>query len=418
MSRTTSGERITPRRARWARVRRGYHFGSPALVYIGVTLFVALGAFNSQNNLLFWTFGLSLGVLTVSGVISGAMLMGVHVTREHIGDAAAGEPLVVRYRVRNSNRLWPAFALYIEESGFDPERDARERTRRPLLWFLRPARTPAPPRTLIEAPSAFVVHVGAGEAVTVESRRPANRRGRVDLQGVRVHSGFPFGLVRKSVTFEQPGEVLVRPRPLHAERAQTSPRAGSGGDNAARRAGRGDEFFALREFTQGDTLRLVAWRASARRGKLVVRDFAASSPARLAIDLDLAPGPSAADDNERSISIVAGLSHAAARANVPIALSVPALGIRVPLGTGAAHHHRVLDELAALDLTRVRPDDARAGDFDADEALDTRGGALVRVRQGRLEGPGADDWIIVNTPDTSPTDLPAAPIADTAESAA
>jgi hypothetical protein len=43
-----SGQRVGQRR---------YHFRYAGLIYIGVTVFIAIGALNSQNNLLFWAWG-------------------------------------------------------------------------------------------------------------------------------------------------------------------------------------------------------------------------------------------------------------------------------------------------------------------------------------------------------------------------
>src|SRR5436309_1051785 len=98
---------------RGQRIRRRYHFGPGGLLYIFVTLLIALGAFNSGNNLLYWTFGFALSLLLVSGVISGAMLMGLRVEREWVSGAMVGGQVRVRYRLRNIGRLVPAFALTI-----------------------------------------------------------------------------------------------------------------------------------------------------------------------------------------------------------------------------------------------------------------------------------------------------------------
>ncbi|MBO6514819.1 MAG: hypothetical protein JJ974_12725, partial [Phycisphaerales bacterium] len=44
-------------------------------LFVFVTLFIALGAINGQNNLLFWLFGFSIAALVVSGIITGSALM-------------------------------------------------------------------------------------------------------------------------------------------------------------------------------------------------------------------------------------------------------------------------------------------------------------------------------------------------------
>jgi hypothetical protein len=44
-------------------------------------LLVALAAMNSQNNLLFWVFAVCFSGLMISGIVSGVMMLGVHVRR-------------------------------------------------------------------------------------------------------------------------------------------------------------------------------------------------------------------------------------------------------------------------------------------------------------------------------------------------
>ena len=51
------------------RVRsKRYHVDPPIVLFIGITFVMGLGALLSQNNLLYFTFGISLSVLLFSGV--------------------------------------------------------------------------------------------------------------------------------------------------------------------------------------------------------------------------------------------------------------------------------------------------------------------------------------------------------------
>lgn len=340
------------------RAIRRYHFGVPGLIYVGVTLLIAVGAFNSQNNLLFWTFGLALGLLVVSGLISGSMLMGVSVRREFVGRAAVGDPLLIRYRVSNRNRVFPLFAISIEELS------TRHPRHIPLAARFFSRNRNSVPLPSLSATRAFASHVGPHESVVAEASPVALRRGTVRFSSIRVHSSFPFGLIKKSITFIQPAHALIHPKPTHVERVPVAPAAGYGSDTRSARAGEGEEFHSLREFRTGDALRSVAWRASARRNQLMVKQFVAASPARLLIELDLARTPELAEVDERSISSAAGIALAATRTGIAVAVQELGGGMIVSMGAGPAQATRVLDELALLDLSHPRA----AHDSDVDSA--------------------------------------------------
>lgn len=337
------------------RIRRRYEFGFSGLTYIGVTLLVALGAFNSGNNLLFWTFGLALALMVVSGLLSGAMLMGIRVEREWVSGATAGDAVRVRYRVQNANRVMPAFALTIEEAGFDDGPEPRG------TWLARFLGKPIATRDRgpLACPRTFVSHVGAGEVVHPEAVSAARRRGAVSFSAVRVRSSFPFGLMGKVLLFAQPGSAVITPEPESGHEGLL--RRGFGGSRAstpARRPGRGEEFFALREYVHGDSPRDVAWRASARRGTLLVRQFAANAPARVWIVLRVRVRPGSTEDDERAIRIAAGLVRDADARGMEVGLVAPLTGLLLHPRGGAGHVARAMVDLGVLDLGA---DDGRGG---------------------------------------------------------
>lgn len=243
-----------------------------------------LGAVNGQNNLLFFTFGLAVAGLLISGMLSGAALMGIEVQRLEADPGAVGEELTLRYRVHNRNRYFGAFAVTIHE---------QDSKLLPLAPFMA-------------TPTAFVAYVPPRGEVIAECRvRPAVR-GQFALSRMRAWTTFPFGLTKKSVTFEQAGSVLVRPRPapIAAEPLRQSLGRGESGSHL-RRDRAGDEFHSLREFQPGDSPRNIAWKTTARLGRAVVREMAVLPAQRVWIVLDLASLPP--DKAERAISVAAGL---------------------------------------------------------------------------------------------------------------
>jgi uncharacterized protein (DUF58 family) len=107
-------------------------------------------------------------------------------------------------------------------------------------------------------------------------------RGRYAWGALAANSGYPFGLVERRVELTPSEEVIVLPCPgwLHRGRflrylrsltvqpqhvhVRRRPRC-----HPAAQA----EFHGLRSYRGGDSLRLIHWRTSARRGELMVREF-------------------------------------------------------------------------------------------------------------------------------------------------
>lgn len=341
------------------RVRRRYHFHLPGVIYVGVTVFLSIGALNSQNNLLFAALGLAIGGLLVSGIVSGMSLMGIRIERDPAADTAVGKALVLVYTVRNTNRFMPAFGLTLcELEGGDPA----------ATW----------PRILRARPTCHIAHIGPGQMLHVEAAAWPHARGRMTLNAVQAWSTFPFGIAKKSVTFFQPQTVVVRPLalPLRIGVVDEKRRRAERGAAAGRFAGAGDEFWALREYMPGDLPRHIAWRATARTGQLLVTQRAAPVPTRAWVVLRLAPD-AAAEANERAICLTASLIQRAADDGVSIGLAIPASGVLRPPDTHRWHVERLLNELAD-----VLPSIAGPQTF---PAMAARSGACIVVWAGQPE---------------------------------
>jgi uncharacterized protein (DUF58 family) len=337
-----------------APVQRRYHFHAPGIVYVLVTLFLAVGAINSQNNLLFAALGLAIGGLLVSGIISGACLLGARIEREPLPHASVGRPLTVSYTVTNTNRFLPAFGLCITEVP----------TAGPCGW-----------EAAFPAPRAFVPYVGPGRTVRVEATVVPRRRGRVEFGPVRGWTTFPFGLTRKSVTFEQKSTGLVRPLEIALRPAALADLSSAAphGDGAERRPGHGQEYFALREYTPGDNPRRISWRRSARTGDLIVRQDAVPAPRRLWVVVQpILPGgqPAQGPALERAVALAAAIVRAALSAEMAVGLLAP--NVLRPPRIGPRHAEALLCDLAEL---------RGGGDLDAAPAVG-RSGTCLTVSAG------------------------------------
>lgn len=308
---------------------------------IGMTLFLGLGAINSQNNLLFLAFGLMLGAILVSGAYSGMTLMNIEAVRAPLGAGRVGAPMVVDYQIRNRSRWLPAFGLVVEDV---PGAHA--------TW----------PRFL-PAPRAAVIHIPPRQSRHATATILPTARGAATFSRVRVWTTFPFGLLKKSITVRQNACALIRPErvaiaPWLTEQAM----AGRGAtERLSDRIGRDEEFYGLREYTYGDSLRRIAWRATARTGELVVRESYAAVFADVSIAISFADqdaDPSAAPDrrDELAIKVAGTLAESLAMRASRVIILVPCVGVAFdvrPDTHAAASIGAMLDALAKIELDAV-----------------------------------------------------------------
>jgi uncharacterized protein (DUF58 family) len=112
-------------------------------------------------------------------------------------------------------------------------------------------------------------------------------RGRYTFDEVRVDIADPFGLENVSIALPAPGALLVYPRLVQLERlfSETGTRSHDGRRLLLRRHS-GFELHGVREYEQGESLRRVHWRSTARRGELMVKELEDAPRDEIAVLLD------------------------------------------------------------------------------------------------------------------------------------
>src|SRR5436189_5968217 len=83
------------------RRRPSLDFSLTGLVYCSMMMFMGLAAINSQANLLFGVFGLMVGILLISGVVSRKVLRRLAVRRMLPDHGVVGRTMTVVYRITN-----------------------------------------------------------------------------------------------------------------------------------------------------------------------------------------------------------------------------------------------------------------------------------------------------------------------------
>lgn len=135
-------------------------------------------------------------------------------------------------------------------------------------------RDPWHPTAGLDSPR-HTLRIPAGERRAIAQRFTPTRRGEHSSDSIWIASRGPWGLARRAARLDVPGRLLAlhpfgsrRHLPSRVRRLREIE-----GLAAVHQRGQGTEFDSLRDFVDGDDVRSIDWRATARRQKVVVRTW-------------------------------------------------------------------------------------------------------------------------------------------------
>lgn len=264
---------------------------------------MGVGALNYNNNPALLLALLLGGAALASLLLAQLQLTGLEVTAIGAEPVPAGTALALRLHAR----------------------DRGERERRGLqVWFEG-------------ATATLSLADGAGEAVLPVS---TTERGWREIGRVRISTVRPLGLARAWSYAWPDAPVLVYPAP----EAHGPPLPhGTGQQAQARLHPAGEDMHQLRNYRRGDARRAIAWKPSARRDALLVREYEQPRDAEVQLDWRALSGL----PYEARIARLARWVDEAAREHRRWRLLLPA---QPPLGPdgGPAHRHACLRALALM----------------------------------------------------------------------
>ncbi|MDQ3359530.1 MAG: DUF58 domain-containing protein [Actinomycetota bacterium] len=139
-----------------------------------------------------------------------------------------------------------------------------------------------------------------GERRRLTTTLQPTRRGDRKADRVTVRSTGPLGLAARQRSVVVPGAVRALP-PFNSRKHLPSRLAHLrqiDGRSAVRTRGQGTEFDSLRDYVEGDDVRSIDWRATARRQHVVVRTWQPERDRRVILVLDTSRTSAARVDDE------------------------------------------------------------------------------------------------------------------------
>ncbi|MBT8098000.1 MAG: DUF58 domain-containing protein [Woeseia sp.] len=310
-------QRLTSRIAKWARKRQGRDSQQTALasrriyilptavgmVFALMVFAMLLGSMNYNNNL---SFVLTFMLASLSFVAMHQCqrnLVGLELSFAGAEPVHAGRPVEFRIAVRN-----------------------RSRSSRYQLQLYADKIT------------STIVDLAPGESQVMSLEIPTSQRGHLSLPRFGIRSTFPFEQFRAWSWLHMDLTALVWP--TQAPEAPLPPPALAATGHRQHDA-RGEEDFAgLRSYAAGDSPRHLAWKAFARSGELLSKQFAGADTSSQWFDFDSLDEA----DVEKRLSILTRWVVDAEREQRDYGLRLP--GVEFPPAHGGAQRQQVLSALA------------------------------------------------------------------------
>ena len=319
---------------------RSTRLTSEGVQFLLFTLAVGVAATNTGNNLFYLLLAMMLSVVLISGVVAEHCLRRLEFHRHLPELLCANQPSIATLVVKKGPSQFPSFSIRLFDviDGQDVDRGLTIRQIFPET------------SQLLSYPLL------------------ATRRGRLQLDGVRVVTSFPFGLFLKKAYFPVPGMTVVCPeiRPLSDDVVDNIVAAGH--QDLAHRRGPGNDLYNLRLYHSGDDSRNIHWVTTARTSQLMVRETEGEEQRRVNIHLATQAPPTHTELFEDSITFTASLvSHLS---NQGFHLRLTAGAYASSFGTGSIHLMELLKALALCERDSMSAvvSDESLWDTDAEEA--------------------------------------------------
>jgi uncharacterized protein (DUF58 family) len=337
--------------------------------WLALALLVACAAFglNTKTALIHELFGLLFALLLVAAFASLRFRPKVDVTRRLPDFATVGEAFEYTLRVVSRDArdvgavdvqetLVPRFPTVREFLDFRPRDDAQRNIFDRMVGYLRWANL-ARRKSGATFDWTGPAHLRPGAEAVVRVKCLPFRRGVIEFQGVRLGQSEPLGLMRRLARIELAENLLVLPRTWRVAPPSLpgTRRLQSGGVAFAGRVGDAEEFVGLREYRAGDSPRRIHWKAWARTGRPVIKEYQDEFFVRHALILDTFTG---SDDRAFETAVSVAASHVVSPRSGEALLDlmfVERQAYTLTLGRGVGSVDELLRVLAIAEPARDRP---------------------------------------------------------------
>jgi len=281
--------------------------------FLLATFLIAVAAVNTGNNLIYLILAMMFSILVISVAVLNLNLRGLVFGFSITQPIFAKNRVVIKISLSNRKKIIPSYSIRVN------------------------------PQEGIEG-QGIIPYVSSASQVFLDMDIIFEKRGIYRYGDFSLSSSFPFILFQKKIGMHDGGEVIVYPEIKEMDELIPEMIV-SDYDSYVTKRGQGEDFLMIREFRYGDSMRRIQWKASAKTGKLMVKDMGIDEPRLLTIILDNIK-PLDKESFEKAVSFAASLSDRF----IKIGFFVRLMTCKrlIPFGSGSEHLFKILDVLALI----------------------------------------------------------------------
>jgi len=188
----------------------------------------------------------------------------------------------------------------------------------------------------LEKPESLTIKPQSKAHIIIYST--TQKRGWHTAGTVTISSTYPLGLFRAWSPIRFNVKALVYPKPSSQELPFPETPSAAAQHGSSKKGA--DDFYGLKEYVPGDSIKHIHWKAFAKGQGLFSKQYSGESSAEIWLDYDNAPG----HNTEERLSQLCRWVIDAERAGIQYGFSLP--GLKMSPDSGLLHTRKCLEALA------------------------------------------------------------------------
>ncbi len=347
-------------------------------LYILCVFVLSLAAVKTGNNLLFIILAALLSTIAVSGIVSRNSLKQVSLSLQMPENVFVGEKVSIKVTMKNLKRIFPSFSIRVEDPHLSRKHSSFSQAWR--FIFRRRGKasgTEAEERAVFRRAAYFPI-LRPSETRSELMVQSFPHRGLYLLQGFWISTRFPFGFFRRGERIGAKGEVLVYPL-VQEISSFFHLLPFLSGQLEGLHVGQGENLFSMRKYQESESARIIDWKATAKTGELMAREYARDEESKFCLILDTRIGDRAdagcEESFEKAVSLAASIAAHFLEEGTGMEFLTP--DEYVPRGLGVDHLYRILRSLAVVKY-EITPLDVSSDRWSLDSFPRVKDGQALR----------------------------------------